>query len=128
MILYFPGIVSGREFIAIPLQVLWADLVKNADNTAFQQAPKVFDTIGVKTAIHVLACLVVYHIVFKPIILAQESIHSLAVCYYIGAVCNVLFNQMLCALFRDPIRDLYDHLPARLTNPNYRIFGIATTA
>jgi hypothetical protein len=43
-----PGFIPGRKFIAISLQVLCADLVKDADNTAFQQAPKVFDSVLMK--------------------------------------------------------------------------------
>jgi hypothetical protein len=40
-----PGVVPGRKLITIALQVLRADLMKDADNTTFQQVPKVFNPV-----------------------------------------------------------------------------------
>ena len=51
-----------------------------------------------KTAVHILAFLMIYHNVFKLVILAQESIHSVTVIYHFRT--RLLFNQISGLLSR----------------------------
>lgn len=56
--------------------MLWAYLVKDTDDPPFQEGPEVFDTVGMNTAVNVLAGFVVNDNMLKSVVLPQESIHS----------------------------------------------------
>lgn len=126
MVFYLPGVVPGRKLVTIALQMLRADLVEDAKDPPFQQGPEVFDTVGMKTSVHVLAYLVVYHNMLELVILPQVGIHSVSICYHSAAFGHVFVDQFGGSLLAHPIRHLYDNLSVRLNDAEYRGFNVAT--
>ena len=60
-VLYIPCIVSASKFIAVQLQMLFADQMVNSYYASFQLAPKAFNRIRMITAFDIFTSMMVYY-------------------------------------------------------------------